>query len=1176
MKTPHERESAILKFWKDNDIFQKSLDKNPTAEKGGKSFRYYDGPPYATGLPHMGNMLPTAIKDAFPRYKTMQGFHVPRTWGWDCHGLPIESLVEKKLGFKGKKDIEEYGIDKFNETARASVFQFRENWMEIVPRLGRWVDMEHDYRTLDATFMESGVWAFKQLWDKGLVYDGFKVMPWCPHCGTVLSNYEVTEGYKEITDLSAYVRFPVVGQDGKVTGESFVAWTTTPWTLPGNTALAVGKDVEYVYVEIKNATQTETVIISKNYVAKLEAAAKDKGALEETYTIIKEVKGSELVGLSYVPPFAYYIQDQTLEKKENGWKVYAGDFVTDTDGTGIVHIAPAFGDDDMKLAQANNIPVIKHVLPNGTFASEVTDLQGQAKPIEDHQKSDVEVIKYLAPLGLLFAKEKYIHTYPHCWRCKTPLLNYATTSWFIKTTALKDRMIEENAKINWYPEEIGTKRLGAWLENVRDWAVSRSRFWGTPLPVWKGEKTGKTVCLGGLAEIREKTRRNTYSVMRHGEATHLIEGVMSCKPEISDKHGLTDLGREQVAESVKRMIAEQDIPTIIYHSPLRRTRETAELVRDLIEQKTGKKITLISEDRIHEEDFGDLDGHGRDEEGAYRNTPEEYIYKQFPHGESYADMRKRMGVFLYDVDTKHEKEHILIVTHEGCIYGAEDVSLGMSLEQIVVTHKDIIRIYPGTYRKLDFAFIPHNKEYEADFHRPYIDEVTFIIDGEKYVRLPEVLDVWYDAGSMPFASMHYPFNTSVDVAKTITADMVAEGLDQTRGWFYHMLIMSVALFDKKPFDNVMVNGLLLAEDGRKMSKSLNNFPDMMPIVEKFGADTLRYFLLASPLVRADEVAFSEKALTDIQNKLFNKLVNTMSFLLMYGVKDTAGATEYTKVHGKHILDSWIGVQLDMLIKEMTIHMDAYQIDKALRPLLQFVEELSTWYLRRSRDRFKDVDDATIVSQTLVHVLTTVAKLMAPATPFMAEEIYQFVKGFDTSHTDTYKESVHLESWPKVSDSSSEKGDAAIIEKMQKTREVVEAVLALRNKANIKVRQPLQSLMLPIDTFSNVHVHILQDELNIKQVIVSADNMMALDTVVTEDLRVEGLARDVIREVQSKRKDLNLVPSDTISVTVSATEPLRVDYEKIYEVHKNMFTDIANVTSYTVTTGDTYAVEVVKV
>lgn len=1161
MKTPNERELAILKFWEDNNIFQKSLDKNPST---GKTFRYYDGPPYATGLPHFGHILQTAVKDAFPRYKTMQGFYVPRTWGWDCHGLPIENLVEKELGFKGKKDIEEYGIDKFNQAARASVFGYREDWKKIIPRLGRWVDMDHDYRTLDATFMESGLWAFKTLWDKGLVYEGYKVMPWCPHCGTVLSNHEVSEGYKEITDLSAYVRFIT-------DGASFIAWTTTPWTLPGNVALAVGKDIEYIYVEINSGDKTEAVIISKNSFEKIKTLTQTEGV---TYIVTKEVTGKDLIGLTYTPPFAYYTSDATLDKKENAWKVYAGDFVTDTDGTGIVHIAPAFGADDMKLAQEYNLPVVKHVLPNGNFAPEVTDLSGQAKPIEDHQKADIEVIKFLAPAGKLFAKEKYIHTYPHCWRCKTPLLNYATTSWFIKTTALKDRMIEENEKINWYPEEIGTKRLGAWLENVRDWAVSRSRFWGTPLPVWKGDTTGNTICLGGLEEIREKTRRNTFTAMRHGEATHLIEKVMSSHQEYAEKHGLTELGKTQAIESAERMISENCIPTIIYYSPLRRTRETAELVHDTIEQKTGKKIELISDISLREEDFGDLDGHGRIEHDEYRKTPEEYINKKFPNGESYADMRLRIGEALYRIDRAHIDEHILFITHEGCIYSAEDVALGMSLEKIIETHANIIPMRPGQYRKLNFAFIPHNPSYEADFHRPYIDSVVFSIDGEVYTRLPEVLDVWYDAGSMPFASVHYPFNSSVDVEKNITVDFVAEALDQTRGWFYHMLIMSVALFDKKPFDNVMVSGLVLAEDGRKLSKSLKNYVDVLPVVERFGADTLRFFLLSSQVVHADDVLFSEKALTDIQNKLFNKLTNVMSFLDMYGVKDVPIAYQ---VQSEHILDIWIQVELDILVKDMTTAMDGYQIDKALRPLLQFVEELSTWYLRRSRDRFKDEDDALVVTTKLVQVLTTLAKLMAPATPFMAEEIYQFVRAFDHAHTtELYVESVHLESWPTVTTPMSKIQIDEVTLKMKKTREVVEHVLGLRNKANIKVRQPLASLSLSVDTFTNVYVHILQDELNIKQIVVGIDDQITLDTVITEELKVEGLARDLLREIQSKRKELDLVPTDIISVTIHAEESTKAEYDTVACLHSKMFTDIANVTTLQVASADVFSLEVVKV
>lgn len=1123
MKTPNERESAVLKFWQENHIFEKSLAKNPTEKEGGKSFRYYDGPPYATGLPHFGHIVQSAVKDTLPRYKTMQGFNVPRTWGWDCHGLPIENLVEKELGFKGKKDIEEYGVDRFNEAARASVFAFREDWKKIIPRLGRWVDMDHDYRTLDATFMESGLWAFKQLWDKDLVYEGYKVMPWCPHCGTVLSNHEVSEGYAEITDLSAYVKFPINTLDKT----SLIAWTTTPWTLPGNVALAVNPDIVYIYASLTNeAGEIETIIFSKSSLEKVTSFVKNGTTLQ----IQKEVLGKELLGLSYTAPFSYFPVEDKMHI------VYGADFVTDTDGTGVVHIAPAFGEDDMKLAKEYGLPVIKHILPSGEFSPEVTDLHGQAKPKDDHQKSDIEVIKLLAHKAfgtesLLFAKEKYIHTYPHCWRCKTPLLNYATSSWFIKTTALKQRMLEENAKINWYPDEIGTKRLNAWLENVRDWAVSRSRFWGTPLPVWKGEKTGQTICLGGVQSIKEKTKRNTYMLLRHGEATHLTENVMSSHLEFAEKHGLTDVGRKEIEASVEKMVARKNIPTVIYYSPLRRTRETAELVHDLLKSKLSLDLDIRADLRLKEEDFGDLDGHDRSEHDAYRTTDEEMITKKFPNGEAYLDLKKRVADFMYDVDAKEKDQTILIITHEGCIYGIQEASAGLNTQQIIETHKNIHTVKPGEYVFADFAFIPHNQEFELDFHRPYIDSVIFEFEGDTYTRLPEVLDVWYDAGSMPFASIHYPFEHEQQFDETFPVDFVAEALDQTRGWFYHMLIMSVALFDKLPFKNVMVSGLVLASDGKKMSKSLKNYPDVLPVAEQYGADTLRYFLLSSAVVRGEELIFSEKALTEINNKVFNKIENVMSFLEMYGSKNLNNTASIEP----HVLDNWIQVKLNDLISAATHSFDAYQVDRAVRPIMDFVEELSTWYLRRSRDRFKDEIDSVVVTRALLDVLVTLAKVMAPVTPFMAEEIYQFVKTFDVANADAYVESVHLENWPKVIDSISDEEASAFILKMEKTREVIETGLALRNKAGIKVRQPLASLLVGAEALSSIHVDIVKDELNVKEVISSEDGSTSIDEKLTFELMVEGLSREIIRDIQSKRKELNLSPKDKIEVVIKVPD-----------------------------------------
>lgn len=1137
MKTPNERESAILKFWQENQIFEKSL------QKGGESFRYYDGPPYATGLPHFGHIVPNAVKDAIPRYKTMRGFNVPRTWGWDCHGLPIENLVEKELGFKGKKDIEEYGVDRFNEAARASVFSFREDWKKIIPRLGRWVDMDHDYRTLDATFMESGLWAFKKLWDKGLVYEGYKVMPWCPHCGTVLSNHEVGEGYVEITDLSAYVKFPIVGQDKT----SLIAWTTTPWTLPGNVALAVHAEIVYVSATLTNELKdTETIIFSKSSLEKVKTLVKTGITLE----VEKEILGKDLVGLTYTAPFAYY------PVEDNMYGVYAADFVTDTDGTGIVHIAPAFGEDDMKLAKEFNLPVIKHVLPSGDFAPEVTDLHGQAKPKDDHQKSDIEVIKLLAyklfgTESLLFAKEKYIHTYPHCWRCKTPLLNYATSSWFIKTTELKQRMLEENAKISWHPDEIGTKRLNAWLENVRDWAVSRSRFWGTPLPVWKGDKTGKTLCLGSVAEIKEKTHRNTFVAMRHGGATHLVEGVMSSHVEYAEKHGLTEEGKAEVKASGEKMIAEGKVPTIIYHSPLRRTRESAEIVRDVIKAKLNIDITLRVDNRLREEDFGDLDGHSRTEHDAYRTTDEEMITKKFPNGDSYLDVKNRVAEFLYDIDAQEKGEIILLVTHEGCMYGMVEASLGLSTQQMIETHKNITTVKPGEYMSIDFAQIPHNNDYELDFHRPYIDHVAFMFEGETYTRLPEVLDVWYDAGSMPFASVHYPFENEQQFKDTFPVDMVSEGLDQTRGWFYHMLIMSVALFDTAPFKNVVVGGLVLASDGKKMSKSLKNYPDLLPVVEQYGADALRFFLLSSAVVRGEELIFSEKMLTEINNKVFNKIENVLSFLDMYGVKNPSEITSTET----HVLDTWIQIKLNQLISIATYSFDKYEIDRAVRPVMDFVEELSTWYLRRSRDRFKDEVDSIVVTRVLLDVLVTLSKVMAPATPFMAEEIYQFVKSFDSGRT--YAESVHLDTWPTLSFDLSNNETVEVLSKMDKTREVIEVGLALRNKAGIKVRQPLASLNVGVDAFAAIHIDIVEDELNVKEVKVTDVAELSLDTVITEELRLEGVARDLVREIQSKRKEADLVPEDRINVVIHVLSAQKDEYMHIVEMHKTFISGTVN-------------------
>jgi len=650
-----EAEERVLRFWQNNETFKKSLNKeSPQGE-----FVFYDGPPFATGKPHYGHILAGTIKDVIPRYKTMQGYHVERRWGWDCHGLPIESLIQKENNLNTKKDIEAFGIKNFNKAAKASVFRYDADWKEVIPRTGRWVDMEDQYTTMDNNFMESVWWGFKRLHDKGLVYENFRSMHISPALETPLSNFEVNQNYKEITDISIYVKFQLrdkVGQKETDKPTSLIAWTTTPWTLFGNVALAVNPEITYVKAKV-SAKNSNNQNSDDEKAQDLVIVAKDR--TEEVFEnyeheIIEEISGADLVGLAYESAFDHYSKQTELENHQNGWKVYSADFVTTEDGTGIVHIAPAFGEDDLVLGQKEKLPFVQHVNIDGSIKEDIPELVGrQAKPKatdeepNKHQETDIEVLKLLAPTGKLFAKKKYTHSYPHCDRTKAPLLNYALSSWFIKVTDFKDKMSSLNDKINWVPEAVGQKRFGNWLKNSKDWGVSRSRFWGTPIPIWKSEDGSEVEVLGSIGDIKKRTKStNNYFLARHGEADHNVKHFLNADDSVISN--LTETGIRQ-AEDMGENLKDKNID-VIFCSPLFRTKKTAEIVA----QKIGfNEKDIIVDERITETQTGVLNGQSVDE---YRKLFENILdkFEIAPEGgETIADIRRRIGDFIYYVNSKY-------------------------------------------------------------------------------------------------------------------------------------------------------------------------------------------------------------------------------------------------------------------------------------------------------------------------------------------------------------------------------------------------------------------------------------------------------------------------------------------------------------------------------------------
>lgn len=1111
-KTPTAvSEEEVLSFWETNKIFEKSLEKE--APRG--DFVFYDGPPFATGLPHYGHLLAGTIKDIIPRYKTMQGYRVPRTWGWDCHGLPIENLIEKELGLSNKKDIEDFGIEKFNEAARNSVLRYEQEWKRYVPRSGRWIDMENPYMSMQPSYMESVWWIFNQLHEKGLTKQGFKAMHLCPRCETTLANFEVNQGYKDVTDISVTAKFRVLGEENTY----FLAWTTTPWTLPGNVALAVGEDIEYIKVQSED---------SFYWVAEDLCESVFEG---KEYEVVEKNYGSELAGIEYVPVFEYY-QQQNLEHTENGWKVYVADFVTTEDGTGIVHIAPAFGSDDMELGKNNNLPFVQHVARNAAFIDDFAqDVEGntfqgrKVKAKGDLMSMDIEIIKWLAQEGKLFSKKKLVHSYPHCWRCDTPLLNYATSSWFVDAPALTDRLVELNKKVNWVPDHVGEGRFGKWLEGAREWALSRSRFWGTPLPVWNNESGTETLVLGSIADLLDhvKTSGNTYWAVRHGESQSNVSGTINADESV--ENGLTDLGRQQVLEEVQQL-QDKNID-YIFVSPFQRTQETATILK---EQLGLSDDQIITDPRLTERSVGLAwegklwgDAHTQEET---EHTSNFWNYRLADDAESIADIYRRSMEFLFEVEQKYSGKNILIVSHGGVIktmqfalkhYGDEKRAQEYYYSNQVPKNADIVQ--------LDFKPFPHNDEFVLDLHRPYLDTLEVVsTSGEPMKLLGDVFDVWFDSGSMPYAQVHYPFeNKELFQESRFPAQFIAEGLDQTRGWFYVLSVLGVALFDTIPFENVVVNGLVLAEDGKKMSKSLNNYPDPYHMFDTVGADALRLYLIASPVVRGEEFAFSEKSVREVASKVMGRTRNIMSFYQLY--KQDVGHT--ANFDSQHPLDVWIAARTRELIQEVSKNLDTYELDKAARPLFDFVDDFSTWYVRRSRDRYKSEnrEDKQAALATTRMALQTFAQVSAVLTPFIAEELWQQLKIDD----DTLEESVHLSTWPSH---AIVEQDTTVLSTMKRVRELVSEGLQLRADAGIKVRQPLQSLQAPLKGIPQPYHDIILEELNVKEL---RDGELQLDTIITPELQAEGNVRELLRQIQDLRKKSGLEPHDIVTLHIHTTQ-----------------------------------------
>lgn len=1019
-----KQEEEVLSFWEKNDTFKKSLSQR----EGAEDFVFYDGPPFATGLPHFGHFIPSTIKDIIPRYQTMKGKKVERRFGWDCHGLPVENLIEKELGLNSKHEIENYGIDKFNDACRASVLRYTSEWRKTITRMGRWVDFDHDYKTMNPEFMESIWWVAKSLWDKGLIYEGKYILPYCPRCSTVLSTHELAQGYKDVQDQTVTVRFKITKapdgvKDADMTNGKtyFLAWTTTPWTLPSNLGLCMGPDIDYV--KILDKESGDYYIFAE---ARLSAYYKD----ESGYEIIYKEKGKNFIGAEYEPLFPYFADlkdakvcaEKSMQKCEKGaFRMFNAAYVSTEDGTGIVHIAPAFGEEDHKVFAGSGVPEVEPIDAECKFTKEVPDYQGRFV-----KECDKDIMTRLKNEGKLVKRDSIVHSYPHCWRCSSPLIYRGIGSWFVKVADHHDKLLRANSQITWQPAHIKEGRFGKWLEGSRDWAVSRNRYWGNPIPIWRCDapECKHTLCVGSRQEL-----------------------------------------------------------------------------------------------------------------------------------------------------------------------------------------KDLSGTYP------------------EDLHKQYVDKITFACPKCKkgtMKRIPEVFDCWFESGSMPYAQQHYPFENKEYFEKHFPADFISEGLDQTRGWFYTLTVLAAQLFDKPAFKNCIVNGIVLASDGRKMSKSLRNYTDPVEAINKFGADAIRLFLMHSAVVKADEIRYSDEGVRDVLKSIIIPLWNSYSFFVTYANIDKVTCTghAFDNKLPENPLDRWLLSVTQSLVKKVTEAMEQYDLSAAIDPIVDFIDQLNNWYIRRSRRRFwksENDGDKTEAYESLYLALKTFAQVAAPFVPFITEEMWQNLK------TAEDKESVHLCDYPVYDERFH---DEKLEFKMATVQKAISMGRSLRNQFNLKNRQPLSSVALVTrkaeeKTVLAEMLDSIKEELNVKEVIfheredelveykakanfkvlgkelgglmkeaagkiVALDNAaiqsilegskltievgdktvdlteekiiveriekedlkvinegtltVGLDTKITDELKKEGYVRDLVRGIQSLRKDSGFEVTDRIKLTVAGDADLKAAYE----------------------------------